>query len=145
MLWMHSGSFLVRKMVVLYPEYNIYVVDKLDYCGSLHNLKAVSEFPNYTFIKVRKKDKVNTVQCSYETMPVQHREISHHQISWHMFSKKRRSRSYFILQLRRMSTIRLEIPLNLQSTVIGIKLDTSLVMTDTEYFPGTMSWEPMSC
>ncbi|KAG2222509.1 hypothetical protein INT45_012823 [Circinella minor] len=45
------GSFLVRKLVVLYPEYHIYVVDKLDYCGSLHNLKSVSEFPNYTFIK----------------------------------------------------------------------------------------------
>ncbi|KAI8341525.1 putative DTDP-glucose 4,6-dehydratase [Chlamydoabsidia padenii] len=45
------GSFLVRKLVVLYPEYHIYVVDKLDYCGSLHNLKAIKEFPNYTFIK----------------------------------------------------------------------------------------------
>ena len=48
----YSGSFLVRKLVVIYPEYHIYVVDKLDYCGSLHNLKSVSEFPNYTFIKV---------------------------------------------------------------------------------------------
>jgi UDP-glucose 4,6-dehydratase len=47
-----SGSFLVRKLVVLYPEYHIYVIDKLDYCGSLHNLKAVKEFPNYSFIRV---------------------------------------------------------------------------------------------
>ncbi|KAI9030011.1 hypothetical protein CLU79DRAFT_733678 [Phycomyces nitens] len=45
------GSFLVRKLVVLYPEYHIYVVDKLDYCGSLHNLKMIKDFPNYTFIK----------------------------------------------------------------------------------------------
>ncbi|KAI9486032.1 MAG: hypothetical protein EXX96DRAFT_28867 [Benjaminiella poitrasii] len=45
------GSFLVRKLVVLYPEYHIYVIDKLDYCGSLHNLKAVKEFPNYTFVR----------------------------------------------------------------------------------------------
>ncbi|ORX55617.1 putative DTDP-glucose 4,6-dehydratase [Hesseltinella vesiculosa] len=45
------GSFLVRKLVALYPQYHIYVVDKLDYCGSLHNLKAVKDFPNYTFIK----------------------------------------------------------------------------------------------
>lgn len=45
------GSFLVRKLVVLYPEYNIYVIDKLDYCGSLHNLKAVKEFPNYSFTR----------------------------------------------------------------------------------------------
>ncbi|KAF7725659.1 hypothetical protein EC973_009466 [Apophysomyces ossiformis] len=46
-----SGCFLVRKLVVLYPEYHIYVVDKLDYCGSLHNLKALKDFPNYTFIR----------------------------------------------------------------------------------------------
>ncbi|KAG1173187.1 hypothetical protein G6F70_005978 [Rhizopus microsporus] len=45
------GSFLVRKLVVLYPEYHIYVVDKLDYCGSLHNLKSVREFPNFTFVR----------------------------------------------------------------------------------------------
>ncbi|CEI87918.1 Putative dTDP-glucose 4,6-dehydratase [Rhizopus microsporus] len=46
-----GGSFLVRKLVVLYPEYHIYVVDKLDYCGSLHNLKSVREFPNFTFVR----------------------------------------------------------------------------------------------
>ncbi|KAI8393911.1 uncharacterized protein BYT42DRAFT_552648 [Radiomyces spectabilis] len=45
------GSFLVRKLVVLYPEYHIYVVDKLDYCGSINNLKILNDFPNYTFIK----------------------------------------------------------------------------------------------
>ncbi|KAI8373591.1 hypothetical protein EDC96DRAFT_498886 [Choanephora cucurbitarum] len=45
------GSFLVRKLVVLYPEYQIFVIDKLDYCGSLHNLKAVEGFPNYHFIR----------------------------------------------------------------------------------------------
>ncbi|RUS32138.1 hypothetical protein BC938DRAFT_476220 [Jimgerdemannia flammicorona] len=45
------GSFLVRKLVVLYPEYRICVVDKLDYCGSLNNLKVLRAFPNYTFIK----------------------------------------------------------------------------------------------
>ncbi|KAI8061704.1 hypothetical protein BC940DRAFT_245013 [Gongronella butleri] len=45
------GSFLVRKLVALYPQFHVYVVDKLDYCGSLHNLRAVKEFPNYTFIK----------------------------------------------------------------------------------------------
>jgi dTDP-D-glucose 4,6-dehydratase len=51
----NSGSFLVRKLVVLYPEYRIYVIDKLDYCGSLHNLKAVKEFPNYSFVRVNQK------------------------------------------------------------------------------------------
>nr|CAG8495102.1 5750_t:CDS:2 [Entrophospora candida] len=45
------GCFLVRKLVVLYPEYNVVVVDKLDYCGSLNNLKVIKGMPNYTFIK----------------------------------------------------------------------------------------------
>ncbi|KAI7870219.1 hypothetical protein BDF14DRAFT_1775945 [Spinellus fusiger] len=45
------GSFLVRKLVALYPEFHIYVVDKLDYCGSLNNLKTLKGFPNYSFIK----------------------------------------------------------------------------------------------
>jgi dTDP-glucose 4,6-dehydratase len=38
-------------MVALYPEYRIVVVDKLDYCGSLNNLKAVKEAPNFQFIR----------------------------------------------------------------------------------------------
>ncbi|KAH8556511.1 hypothetical protein BGW37DRAFT_417723 [Umbelopsis sp. PMI_123] len=45
------GSFVARKLVVLYPEYHIFVVDKLDYCGSNRSLKSLSNFPNYTFIK----------------------------------------------------------------------------------------------
>jgi UDP-glucose 4,6-dehydratase len=40
------GSFMVRKMVALYPEYRIVVVDKLDYCGSLNNLAAIKHAPN---------------------------------------------------------------------------------------------------
>ncbi|CAG8714149.1 15192_t:CDS:2, partial [Dentiscutata heterogama] len=45
------GSFLVRKLAVLYPEFNIVVVDKLDYCGSLNNLKIIKGFPGYKFVK----------------------------------------------------------------------------------------------
>ncbi|KAF7726735.1 hypothetical protein EC973_008509 [Apophysomyces ossiformis] len=45
------GSFLVRKLVVLYPEYHIYVVDKLEYRGSTRNLKSVKDFPNFTGIR----------------------------------------------------------------------------------------------
>ncbi|CAG8685213.1 2512_t:CDS:2 [Funneliformis mosseae] len=45
------GSFLVRKLVISYPEFNIVVVDKLDYCGSLNNLKMIKGMPNYSFIK----------------------------------------------------------------------------------------------
>lgn len=36
---LHSGSVLVRKLVLNYPEYLIVVVDKLDYCSSLNNLR----------------------------------------------------------------------------------------------------------
>jgi UDP-glucose 4,6-dehydratase len=44
------GSFMVRKMVALYPEYRIVVVDKLDYCGSLNNLAAIKHAPNFKFV-----------------------------------------------------------------------------------------------
>ncbi|KAF9425190.1 hypothetical protein BGZ94_007760 [Podila epigama] len=37
------GSVLVRKLVLNYPEYFILVVDKLDYCSSLNNLKPFLE------------------------------------------------------------------------------------------------------
>jgi FlaA1/EpsC-like NDP-sugar epimerase len=45
------GSFMARKMVALYPEYQIVVVDKLDYCGSLNNLRAIKEASNFRFIR----------------------------------------------------------------------------------------------
>ncbi|KAF9960162.1 hypothetical protein BGZ70_008677 [Mortierella alpina] len=34
-----SGSVLVRKLVLNYPEYFVLVIDKLDYCSSLENLR----------------------------------------------------------------------------------------------------------
>ncbi|KAK3835557.1 MAG: hypothetical protein J3R72DRAFT_451499 [Linnemannia gamsii] len=39
------GSVLVRKLVLNYPEYLIVVVDKLDYCSSLNNLRPFLLFP----------------------------------------------------------------------------------------------------
>ncbi|KAL7746985.1 hypothetical protein RI367_007299 [Sorochytrium milnesiophthora] len=47
------ASFIVRKFVRQYPEYNIYNLDKLDYCSSLNNQRALESYPNYHFIKAR--------------------------------------------------------------------------------------------
>lgn len=45
------GSHLVRRLVTAYPQYHIYNLDALTYAGNLENLKDISQFPNYTFIK----------------------------------------------------------------------------------------------
>ncbi|KAI8913021.1 dTDP-glucose 4,6-dehydratase [Powellomyces hirtus] len=57
------ASFVVRKLVLLYPEYNIFNFDKLDYCASTNNVKYVQNKPNYSFIKgdICVKDMVNFV------------------------------------------------------------------------------------
>ncbi|KAJ3160622.1 hypothetical protein HDU86_000381 [Geranomyces michiganensis] len=57
------ASFVVRKLVLLYPEYNIFNFDKLDYCASTNNVKSVLGKPNYSFIKgdICVKDMVNFV------------------------------------------------------------------------------------
>ena len=38
-------------LVSSYPEYNVFVYDKLDYCSSLKGLSQLEGFPNYHFIK----------------------------------------------------------------------------------------------
>ncbi len=45
------GSHVVRRFVNLYPNYNIFNLDKLTYAGNLENLKDVENNSNYTFIK----------------------------------------------------------------------------------------------
>jgi dTDP-glucose 4,6-dehydratase len=45
------GSHLVRKLVRLYPKYNIFNLDKLTYAGNLENLKDIDNSDNYKFIK----------------------------------------------------------------------------------------------
>jgi len=45
------ASYLVRKFVFTYPEYNIVNVDKIDYCSSLNNVKHLEGKPNYSFVK----------------------------------------------------------------------------------------------
>ncbi len=43
---------MVIYLVNKYPNYNIFNLDKLDYCASLVFLKEIEDKPNYKFIKV---------------------------------------------------------------------------------------------
>lgn len=52
------GSHVVRLMVNKYPDYNIYNLDALTYCGNLENLKDIEDKPNYHFIKADINDAV---------------------------------------------------------------------------------------
>ncbi|MDR3046925.1 MAG: dTDP-glucose 4,6-dehydratase [Bacteroidales bacterium] len=45
------GSHVVRLFVDKYPDYDIYNLDKLTYCGNLENLADIENKPNYHFIK----------------------------------------------------------------------------------------------
>ncbi len=45
------GSHIVRLFVNKYPDYEIYILDKLTYAGNLANLKDIENKPNYHFIK----------------------------------------------------------------------------------------------
>eukprot|EP00557_Chaetoceros_sp_GSL56_P008778 CAMPEP_0176498564 /NCGR_PEP_ID=MMETSP0200_2-20121128/12393_1 /TAXON_ID=947934 /ORGANISM="Chaetoceros sp., Strain GSL56" /LENGTH=346 /DNA_ID=CAMNT_0017896789 /DNA_START=94 /DNA_END=1134 /DNA_ORIENTATION=- len=43
----HAAILLCKK----YPQYNIVVYDKLDYCSCLENLNEISDLPNFKFVK----------------------------------------------------------------------------------------------
>ncbi len=45
------GSHVVRLFVTKYPEYLIVNLDALTYAGNLENLKDISGYPNYVFVK----------------------------------------------------------------------------------------------
>lgn len=45
------GSHLVRLMLNKYPNYHIINLDKLTYAGNLENLRDISNYSNYTFVK----------------------------------------------------------------------------------------------
>lgn len=45
------GSHVVRLFVNQHPDYQIYNLDKLTYCGNLENLKDVEHASNYTFLR----------------------------------------------------------------------------------------------
>lgn len=48
----NSASNVAIDLVLKYPEYNIIILDKLDYCSSLKNLDPIKDKPNYCFIQV---------------------------------------------------------------------------------------------
>lgn len=43
----HAAILLCKK----YPEYNVVVYDKLDYCSCLENLNEIKDLPNFKFVK----------------------------------------------------------------------------------------------
>ncbi|CAB1114697.1 unnamed protein product [Ectocarpus sp. CCAP 1310/34] len=45
------ASHLVILLVEKYPQYNIVVLDRLDYCACLENLDCIAQKPNYKFVK----------------------------------------------------------------------------------------------
>ncbi|TPX31534.1 dTDP-glucose 4,6-dehydratase [Synchytrium microbalum] len=57
------ASHVINYLIATYPDYNIINFDKLDYVSSLHNLQAVSDKPNYTFVRgdITSVDLVNYV------------------------------------------------------------------------------------
>ena len=50
-----SQGFIASHVAILlcqkYPEYNVVVYDRLDYCSCLENLSELNDLPNYKFIK----------------------------------------------------------------------------------------------
>lgn len=139
-----SGSFLVRKLVILYPEYNIYVVDKLDYCGSLHNLKAIKEFPNYTFIKVSKAWVPPLQPLTWHlTAYFMIRGTLHHRISCHLYWRKRTLMWYSIWRHKPTWITLLETRLNSLGKK-QVRWEGCDVLTHPSLIE-TMWWEPTSC
>lgn len=45
------GSHVVRHFVTKYPNYQVFNMDSLTYAGNLENIKDISNFKNYTFLK----------------------------------------------------------------------------------------------
>ncbi|CAB9516079.1 Trifunctional UDP-glucose 4,6-dehydratase/UDP-4-keto-6 [Seminavis robusta] len=71
-----GAGFIASHVAILlcekYPEYNVVVYDRLDYCACLANLDGIKELPNFKFIKgdicsvdlvsyVLKEEKIDTI------------------------------------------------------------------------------------
>jgi len=66
------GSHVAILLCKKYPDYNIVVYDKLDYCSCLANLEEIDKLPNFKFVKgdiaspnlvsyVLKEEKIDTI------------------------------------------------------------------------------------
>lgn len=74
------GSHVVRLMVNKYPNYNIYNLDALTYCGNLENLKDIESKENYHFIKadINDAEKMHQVFKMYNIDSVIHLAAESH-------------------------------------------------------------------
>ncbi|KAK3399099.1 hypothetical protein B0T20DRAFT_191040 [Sordaria brevicollis] len=58
------ACWVVRHLVLTYPEaYNIVSFDKLDYCASLNNTRALDQEPNFSFYKGDITDPADVMDC----------------------------------------------------------------------------------
>ncbi len=74
------GSHVVRLMVNKYPNYNIYNLDALTYCGNLENLKDIENKENYHFIKadINDAEKMHQVFKMYDIDSIIHLAAESH-------------------------------------------------------------------
>lgn len=74
------GSSLVKAMVNSHPDYMIYNLDALTYCGNLTNLKNIKDAENYKFIygDICDKDLVETIFRKYDIDGVMHLAAESH-------------------------------------------------------------------
>jgi len=68
------GSWVVRHLVVQYPEYNIICFDKLDYCATLNNLAPIQSRKNFTFHHgdITSPESITAALSKYEIDTVMH-------------------------------------------------------------------------
>lgn len=68
------ASHMVIHLVNKYPDYNIYNLDKLDYCSSLKYLESLETKPNYKFIKgnILSEDLIMFILQSYNIDTIMH-------------------------------------------------------------------------
>ncbi|KAA6427761.1 MAG: GDP-L-fucose synthase 2, partial [Trebouxia sp. A1-2] len=68
------ASHVVTQLLESHPEYKIVVLDKLDYCASLHNLETTKNKPNFKFVKgdIQSADLVRHIFDTEEIDTVMH-------------------------------------------------------------------------
>ena len=71
----HVAILLAKK----YPQYKIVVVDKLDYCANLNNLRSVAGLMNFKFVKgdIGSADLMTYVMRSEAIDTVMHLSLIH--------------------------------------------------------------------
>jgi len=75
-----SGSHVLERLVRRFPQCHFYNLDKLDYCSTDHNLGAIKDAPNYTFVRVRTPPAVarDPLGCRLTHLPANSRRHARH-------------------------------------------------------------------